>query len=328
MSLYSLGYFENTHWGNEGDFRWHDLPAAGYRVDGRFRRDRHRHPFFVLRNNATGEHFIGQLAWSGGYSFEFDLDTDPGFLDQAARLFFRAGPDAPAPQRIIAPQEAVALPEMHLGLVFGDLDAAIQAMHDHLRQSVMMPQARGHGEWVESGIGPEIEITPEQVFNAIEAASQAGAEVFFIDASWYSPPLGNWWTTVGNWEVNRQRFPEGIEPFRQRVHEKGMLWGLWMDAERIGAESQVAKDHPDWIVSGSDGQKRSDGLLDLANPAVGRWLEAQIDQVITKNELEFFRLDYNTLAPSVGYHTLRDGFVENGYWRYYETIYAMYDRLR
>ena len=76
--------------------------------------------------------------------------------------------------------------------------------------------------WVESGIGPEIEITPEQVYNSIEAAAEVGAEVFFIDASWYTPSLGNWWTTVGDWHVNRQRFPEGIEPFRQRVHEKGM----------------------------------------------------------------------------------------------------------
>ena len=30
---------------------------------------------FVLRNNATGEHFVAQLAWSGGYCFEFDLDA-------------------------------------------------------------------------------------------------------------------------------------------------------------------------------------------------------------------------------------------------------------
>jgi hypothetical protein len=89
--LYSVGYMTNTHWGNEGDFQWHDLPNAGYQIDGRYRRDRHRHPMFVLRNNATGEHFIGQLAWSGGYSFEFDLDADAGTTDQAARLFFRTG---------------------------------------------------------------------------------------------------------------------------------------------------------------------------------------------------------------------------------------------
>jgi len=100
LPLYSLGYFGSSRWGREGDFHWYEMPAAGYRIDGRYRRDRHRHPMFVVRNNATGEHFIGQLAWSGGYSFEFDLNPELGdrsVLDSAAALTFRAGPDARPP---------------------------------------------------------------------------------------------------------------------------------------------------------------------------------------------------------------------------------------
>ncbi len=327
LPLYSIGYFANTHWGNEGDFQWFDLPQAGYRVDGRYRRDRHRHPMVVVRNNATGEHFIWQLAWSGGYSFEFDLDADAGTGDQAARLCFRAGPDAPAPLRLIAPGETVSTPEVHLGAVFGDLDTTIQAMHDHLRKSVFMPQPRGHGGWVESGIGPEIEITTEQVLHAIDAAAEFGAEVFFIDASWYAKPGGNWWSTVGDWEVNLERFSEGLKPFRDRVHEKGMLWGLWMDAERLGEESRVFAQHPDWLAAGYDGKRNLGGLLDLTNPEAASWMEEQISQVIEANGLEFFRLDHNT-HPGPGLQTRREGYVENGYFRYYETLYAIYDRLR
>ena len=156
--LFSVGYFENARWGNEGDFQWHDLPASGYVIEGRYRRDRHRHPWFVLRNNATGEHFCGQLAWSGGYMIEFNLQADTA--DQAATLFFRCGPDAPAPQRVIAAGETIRTPEVHLGLTFGGFDTAIQAMHEHLRRSVFMPQPRGRGGWVESGIGPEVENHP------------------------------------------------------------------------------------------------------------------------------------------------------------------------
>lgn len=325
--LYSVGYAGNPHWGNEGDFGWHDLPEAAYRVEGRYRRDRHRHPWFVLRNNATGEHFVGQLAWSGGYSFEFDLDADAGTTDQAARLYFRGGPDAPAPQRIIAPGETITTPAMHLGPVFGDLDAALQAMHDHVRRSVMRPQARGHGGWIESGIGPEIEITAEEVVHAIECAADFGAEVFFIDASWYAAPRGNWWSTVGDWTVNTDRFPGGLQPFRDLARSKGMLFGLWMDAERIGAESQVAKAHPDWLAAAYDGERRLGGMLDLTRPEVAQWMENQISRVISENELDFFRLDYNT-HPGIGLRSERDGYVENGYWRYYEAQYAIYERLR
>ena len=329
-ALYSVGYFDGTGPLEEGDFHWHDLPAAGYRVDGRYRRGRHRHPFFVLRNNATGEHFTGQLAWTGGYSFEFDLDVELGDIwspSRAAALAFRGGPDAPPPQRVIAPGESVATPEMHLGLTFGDLDTAIQAMHDHLRQSVFLPQPRGHGGWIESGIGPEIEITVDQVYNAIEAAAKVGVEVFFVDASWYAPPGGNWWTTVGDWQVDRQRFPDGLEPFRERVHGLGMLWGLWMDAERIGPESRVAREHPEWLAARYTGERDIGGLLDLTRPEAAAWVEAQIAQVIEENGLDFFRLDYNT-HPGPGIRVDRDGFVENGYWRYYDAVYGLYERLR
>lgn len=326
--LYSVGYMENTHWGNEGDFQWKALPNAGYQINGRYRRDRHRHPMFVLRNNATGEHFIGQLAWSGGYLFEFDLDTDQGTTDQAARLFFRAGPDAPAPQRIIAAGETINTPEVHLGMTFGDLDTAVQAMHDHLRRSVFLPQPRGRGGWIETGIGPEVEITTEHVFHQIETAATIGSEVFFIDASWYAKPYSHWWNTVGDWDVDRARFPDGLKPFRDRVHEKGMLWGLWMDAERIGKESRVYKEHPEWLALGYDQEVPNGNMLDLTNPVVAQAMEEQISQIIETHELDFFRLDYNVPNIGPGVQRERDGFIENGYWRYYEALYASYERLR
>ena len=326
LPLYSIGYFDDTHWGNEGDFHWFDIPNAGYRVEGRYKRDRHRHPMFVLRNNATGEHFIGQLAWSGGYSFEFDLDADARGSDSVARLSFRAGSDAPAPQRIIAKGETIATPEMHLGITFGDLDTALQAMHAHLRRSVFLSQPRGRGGWIESGIGPEIEMTPEQIVHAINVAAEIGAEIFFIDAGWYAP-ANQWCAKVGDWKVDAGRFPNGLASYRDLVHAKGMLWGLWMDAERIGSESKMFKEHPEWLAEGYDCQKQGGGQIDLTNPAAAKWMEEQICSVIEQHQLDFFRLDYNT-NPATGIRTLRDGFVENGYWRYYETLYGIYDRLR
>jgi alpha-galactosidase len=325
--LYSLGYFEGTHWGEEGSFEWHDMPSAGYQVDGRFRREQWRHPIFMLRNNATGEFFIGQLAWTGGYTFEFDLNPEIGKDGDAAALTFAGGPSGLAPLRVIAPNETVSSPEMHLGLVYGDLDAAVQAMHTHLRRSVLMAPARGQRSWIESGIGPELEITTEQVNHAIDVAAKVGAEIFFIDASWYAAPGGNWWATVGDWDVSRQRFPEGLKSFRDKVHAAGMLWGLWMDAERVGAASCVAKEHPDWLAMNYDGNREMGGLLDLTNPEAAKWMESQMVRVIEENELDFFRLDYNT-DPGRGIEHIADGYVENGYWRYYEVVYGVYERLR
>jgi len=56
-------------------------------------------------------------------------------------------------------------------------------------------------------------------------------------------------------------------------------------------------------------------------------MESEIARVIEENKLDFFRLDYNT-GSGRGIKGMRDGFIENGYWRYYENLYAIYSRLR
>lgn len=326
--LFSVGYFAGHRWTDEGRFEWHPIPSAAIRIDGRYRRDRYRHPMFVVRNNATGEHVIGQLAWSGGYVFEFDLDADVVGGDGTARLWFRAGPDGPAPLRVLDPGETVATAAVHIGLLIGDLDDAIQAMHTHIRRSVVRPQPRGRGGWIESGIGPEVEITPALVHQHIESAAALGAEVFFIDAGWYTPPGGPWYDTVGDWEVDRKRFPDGLIPFRDHARKAGMLFGLWMDPERIGKASKVAAEHPDWLATAWDGRRRLGDGVDLANPEVAEWVETSIARVINANDLDFFRLDWNVGTLGAGAWTQRHGYQESSFWRYCERFYAMFDRLR
>jgi alpha-galactosidase len=329
--LYSVGYMHSTRWGQEGDFRWHPLPVATYGIPGKLSRGPHRHPMFVLRNELSGEHFICQLAWSGGFCFEFDLDAAhddqyDGRTASTTSLFFKAGPAAPAPQRVLAPGETVATPEVHLGMVLGDLDATVQAMHDHLRRSVFLPEVRERPAPVEAGIGPELEITEERVFEFIDVGARLGAEVFFIDASWYAPARSHWWDTVGDWEVG-SRFPRGLAPFRGRAHALGMKFGLWMEAERFARSARNLADHPDFVAQLYTGEQ-SRGHLDLTRPQVAAWMEREIARVISEHQLDFFRLDYNVGSLGFGFQNEHDGFLENHYWRYYQALYAIYARLR
>jgi len=322
--LYSVGYMQGTRWGNEGVFQWVHLPRAGYRVAGKYTREAHRHPMFMLRNELTGHHFIGQLAWSGSYSFDFDVSGDFTNPPGECLLSFKVGPDAPAPLRIIAPGETITTPEVSMGIVSEGFDEAVQAMHDHIRKSYIKPQARDRGCWIEVGIGPEFEITPELTHHAIDVASQVGAEIFWIDAGWYNAAKADWGNTVGDWNVG-SRFPNGIAEFRDHIHEKGMLWGLWMECERLGVESQMYKDHPDWPLISYNGD--SIHILDLTRPEIATWMEDQICRVIDENQVDFFRLDHNAGNRAGGFNT-ESGFVENTYWRYYEAFYGIFDRVR
>jgi alpha-galactosidase len=220
-------------------------------------------------------------------------------------------------------------------MMFGDLDDCVNEMHEHVRRSVMMPQARRRGMWIESGIGPEEVMSQEAVLQHVDVATDIGAEVFFIDASWYSPPdeTSRWFARVGDWEANADRYPIGIDGIRDYAHSKGLLFGLWMEPERFGVDSTVFAEHSDWCTRGYDGKIKGEvagggGMVDLAKPDAAAWVEDQMASLIERYKLEFFRLDFNATTASPFSWNERDGYLENSDWRYYEAFYAIMERLR
>lgn len=326
---FSLGYFADDRWGHEGRFVTTRIGGTGARVAGRYRAGPHRHPLFTIHAEATGETFIGQLAWSGGYRFDFDVHGPVIESDRAGgdprRVEFRAGPDAPAPQRVLLPGERVSTPQMHLGCVIGDTDRAVNQMHRHVRRSVPQRDPARIG-LVESGIGPEQEMSSEAILHELEVAASLGAEVFFLDASWYTEISSEWYATVGDWSV-ADRYADGLDPFRTRCRELGMRFGLWMEPERLGAASRAVLEHPEWLARQNNGRPMK-GHLDLADEAVCRHVESTIENVIVDNDLDFFRLDYNVGIVGRGFTNEVGGLPENHYWRYYQNVYEMFSRLR
>jgi alpha-galactosidase len=323
----SVGTMQDARWGREGLFDWTPLGEAGVRVLGRYRRPPHRHPLFVLRSETTGEHFIGQLGWSGGFVFEFDHESypagDPVALD---RVTFRAGPDAPAPQRIIGPGETVSSPHLHLGMVVGDLDLAVNAMHQHVRASVMPTLAADRVGLIVSGIGPEQSMTEEAILHEVDRAGALGAEAFIIDAGWYAPPDADWHPAVGNWTVGPQ-FSDQLSAVRTRAHDLGMRFGLWMEPERFGPWSTVALERGEFVASRFDGGS-ADGHLDLSRPDVLDHVHDQIRRLIQVHEVELFRLDYNVGPLGAGFGNRHGDLLESHWWRYYQNLYRMFAELR
>jgi alpha-galactosidase len=322
---FSVGYFAEQVWGREGAFVWQPIPRATIRIESRMGKSGHGNPFFIVRNEATGEHVLGAIEWSGNWFVEFTFDhRGPG---KEAHLWFKAGPTNPGPLRVLAPQETVKTPRVHIGYIFADFNGCVQAWHRHLRKSVLskMPKGREGLIVYNSWSYWEHEMTEEKLKFEVDVAADIGAEVFVVDAGWYGNRGTNWWTTVGDWECGN-RLPNGLEPVFAYAREKGLLCGLWIDAERIGSESKVAKEHPEWLLK-RYGKVTGSGDIDLTNPEAAKWFENQLIKVIERYKLDLLRLDYNT-TPLEGGQILRDGYMENSMWRYYEAVYDVYDRIK
>lgn len=291
-------------------------------------------PYFVLRNASRHEYFFGELAWAADYSMEFTNDHG---------LSFKVGPVASHVLRVIMAGEAVVTPAVHLGYIQGDFDAAVQAMHDHIRSSVSPICAPGRCYKVQYLIPEDWPMTvyrgkdfnETNMKKCIDVAAAVGAEAFILDGP-------NWGSVYGNWLVpNKERFPNGLKPLVDYAHKKGLLFGLYVESEggrdgktahwKGGAiiapwkESAIYQEHPEWFAPGLN--------LNLSIPDAAAYFETEVGKIIDFYHLDIYRHDQNGIVffppgPGAG-ETLRQGrFIENDYWRHYQALDNAMERIQ
>lgn len=55
-----------------------------------------------------------------------------------------------------------------------------------------------------------------------------------MDAGWFSN--GDWWPSVGEWQICEERFDGRIDEVFARIREKGMVPGIWLEPEVMGVD--------------------------------------------------------------------------------------------
>ncbi len=332
--LYSVGYFDSDVQMREGAFSWHDLSFGKTTVDCRFDRNRYRHPMVVIQNRYMGKTYIAQMGWSGGCRFTVDHapvvdrkrnDHQDSFVSLKAEL------TGYAPLVVLRANETVTTPEVHMGVVAGDLDDAINEMHSHIRRSVLC------GEEIDpcaclvgSGMGAEHDMSVETTKAFIDQMSEMGAEVFIVDGGWECPPSHpiDWKGYNGINLPNPDRYPNGLSEVVDYCHEKRMKFGLWVEIERLGEFSRVYEEHPEWRARDVFGTQ-SENFIDFTNPEAAAWAKDELERIIVEYKLDLLRVDYN--VPAKDYFAMRDtgsGVKECISFRHFGAVYEMYEALK
>ena len=138
--------------------------------------------------------------------------------------------------------------------------------------------------------------TEEKELPLIDAAAAAGCEYFVIDAGWYAERDEDWSATVGAWEPSKTRWPHGIRFVLDRIREKGMIPGLWLEPEVAGKHSPLAAKPDSWFFMrhGSRVVKNSRLLLDFRNPEVRSYLDSVVERLVKEYGVGYIKMDYNT----------------------------------
>lgn len=282
-------------------------------------------PNFIIRNEDTGEYFFGMLAYSANYIMQFEKSSYPDRNGVDPGVSFRIGPTSRQSIRIIAPGEAFTTPAVHMGCVDHDFDGAVQAIHEHVRHSVL-PKQTPNKSYLVQCLLPEDEVTSilrgdecneANLRKFLDVCQAAGVELFILDGP-------DWAVVHGNWVPKKSKFPNGLVPLVEYAHSKGILFGLYAEPEggrpRF-AGSQFVKDHPDWSYG-------SNYELNLQIPEASHYMENEICRIIDEYKLDLYRHDFNSVLMGENSCTERNGFTENDYMRHQEQFDSIFDRIR
>ncbi|MER5639149.1 alpha-galactosidase [Kitasatospora sp. NPDC002227] len=142
--------------------------------------------------------------------------------------------------------------------------------------------------------------TTAKLLPLVDAAAEAGAEYFVIDAGWYAEKDENWWKSVGAWEPSTSRFPgpDGIHEVLDRIRERGMVPGLWLEPEAVGVASPLAESLPEEAFFRREGRRVEEAggryQLDLRHPAARAHLDEVVDRLVGDWGVGYLKLDHNT----------------------------------
>ena len=148
-----------------------------------------------------------------------------------------------------------------------------------------------------------------------DKAAALGAERFVLDDGWFGH-RDNDTTSLGDWTIDRKKWPDGLHPLIAHIHHLGMTFGLWFEPEMVNEDSDLFRAHPDWMLGPRDQTTgRHQMVLNLALPQVQDNLFHQISAILTEYPIDYIKWDHNRLLPVV------DAAQTRG-------IYALLHRLR
>ncbi len=79
-------------------------------------------------------------------------------------------------------------------------------------------------------------------------AAALGIELFVLDDGWFSSRNSDQ-SGLGDYRVNRKKFPNGLKPFAKKIEKMGMKFGIWVEPEMVNVDSDLYRAHPEYALT-------------------------------------------------------------------------------
>ena len=137
--------------------------------------------------------------------------------------------------------------------------------------------------------------TKGKIRSMAKKAQQLGVEMFVLDDGWFGERNSDK-AGLGDWTVNLKKLPGGIKALAKEINKMGMKFGLWFEPECVNEDSDLYRNHPQWVIRGEDRQAsvgRNQYVLDLTRSEVRDYIVDSVCSVLEECAVDYVKWDYN-----------------------------------
>lgn len=287
-----------------------------------------QNPFFALARPHTDNHQGSAFGFNFIYSGNFIDSVEVDQFD-TTRVLVGINPDDFGWK--LANGESFQTPEAVMTYTSDGLNQMSQQLgafyQDHLINQHFAHQDRPI--LINNWEATFMDFNEAKLMKIVDQADKLGIEMFVLDDGWFGHRDDDK-SSLGDWFVDQKKFSNGISGFADRVHDKGMKFGLWFEPEMISIDSKLYEKHPDWMIAtpGRQGTPaRNQYVLDMTRQEVVDYLFEHMSAIIKQTKLDYIKWDMNrNITEMYGAKLPADQQLEFPH-RYILGVYQLYARL-
>ena len=175
----------------------------------------------------------------------------------------------------------------------------------------------------------EADFDEEKLVDIARSAAPLGIDMFVMDDGWFGKRDDDN-SGLGDWAVNENKLPGGLQALVSRIKELGMSFGIWIEPEMVNEDSDLYRAHPDWtlgIPGKPQTRSRNQITLDFSRREVRDYIYGAIKKVLDSADISYVKWDMNRSLTDVYSAALPAGRQGEVFHRYVLGVYELLERM-
>ena len=332
---YTLNYLTGR-WAGEWTLNQEEVRHGARVIESRRGSTGHQsNPWFAIQEGPSNENhgsvWFGALAWSGSWRITVEKDQLDAVRVTGGYNPFDFG-------YVLKAGEKLETPVFYGGYSREGLGGASRILHAYeiahilprtaatANQTAPKPRPVIYNSWEAT----EFRVNEAGQMALAEKAAALGIDRFVMDDGWFGQRKDDH-AGLGDWYVNKEKFPNGLKQLIDKVHTLGMDFGLWVEPEMVNPDSDLFRAHPDWVLhfpGRPETEQRNQLVLNLARTDVRDYILGFLDKLVSENDIAFLKWDYNRNWSEPGWDQLPAAEQKKVYVSFTDNLYWILSELR